>query len=155
MHFETKQDIDTPIEKMFAAVTDFDSFERSALRRGIEVQRCSGSTDAISDLAWDVGFEFRGTQREMRLSVAECDAPTLIVLHAAGNGMTGDMKVELLALSPRRTRMTVRIELSPKTLAARLMVQSLKLARGKLNRKFSQRVGEFARMATEGQDLSA
>ncbi|TNJ47574.1 SRPBCC family protein [Phaeobacter sp. B1627] len=155
MHFETREDIDSPIETMFAAVTDFETFERSALRRGIEVQRKSGSAEAISELAWDVGFEFRGTKREMQLSVAECDAPTSITLVASGNGMTGEMKVDLLALSPRRTRMTVRIELSPKTLAARLLVQSLKLARNKLNRKFSQRVAEFARMAAEGRDLTA
>lgn len=86
----------------------------------------------------------------MALKVVSSDAPNSISLLAEGNGMTADMQVDLVALSPRRTRMTVRIDLKPKTLAARLLVQSLKLARNKINRKFRLRVADFARM-TEGR----
>ena len=37
------------------------------------------------------------------------------------------------------------IELRPQNLSARLLVQSLKLARGSLNRKFDKRMAGFAR----------
>ena len=150
MHFETKEDIDSPIADMFAAITDFETFERSAIRRGVEVQRLSEPGETLVGLSWDVAFLFRGTQRKMALKVVSSDAPNSISLLAEGNGMTADMQVDLVALSPRRTRMTVRIDLKPKTLAARLLVQSLKLARNKINRKFRLRVADFARM-TEGR----
>ncbi|KUP91187.1 SRPBCC family protein [Tritonibacter horizontis] len=154
MQFETKEDIEGPIADIFAAITDFDTFERSAIRRGVEVQRHGTADNALTDLSWDVTFVFRGTERKMKLDVAESEPPNAIALVATGSGMVGDMKVELLALSPRRTRMTVQCNLTPKTLAARLLVQSLKLARSKLNRKFRLRVAEFARATEERLGVS-
>lgn len=154
MHFETKEDIDCSIEEAFAAITDFEGFERSAIRRGVEVQRIGEETAPAPGLAWDVAFVFRGSQRQMMVSLQEHDRPNAIAVVAKGSGMTGTMRVDLLALSPRRTRMTVRVDLTPKTLAARLLIQSLKLARNKLNRKFRQRVAEFAK-ATEEQSAQS
>jgi len=155
MHFETREDLDCSISQAFAAITDFESFERSAIRRGIEVQRIGTLAPSQGDLAWDAAFVFRGTQRNMHLSLTDFDPPNAITLAASGNGMTGDMQVELLALSPRRTRMSVALSLTPKTLAARLLVQSLKLARNKLNRKFRLRVAEFAKLTEERLSHSA
>lgn len=149
MQFETKEDIDSPIEEIFAAITDFEMFERSAIRRGVEVARKGDAAAGLENLSWDVGFLFRGTKREMSLTVDRSDPPNAIDLKAKGNGMSGEMHVELLALSPRRTRMIVRFNLTPKTLAARLLVQSLKLARNKIDRRFRLRVAEFARLTEE------
>ncbi|MCG7623988.1 SRPBCC family protein [Epibacterium sp. Ofav1-8] len=155
MHFETKEDIDCSIEQAFAAITDFEAFERSAIRRGAEVQRIGEVVAPAPGLAWEVAFVFRGSQRQMTVSLQEHDRPNAIAVLAKGNGMSGTMRVELLALSPRRTRMTVRVDLTPKTLAARLLIQSLKLARNKLNRKFRQRVAEFAKATEERLAQSA
>lgn len=150
MHFETKEDTDSPIAETFAAVTDFESFERSAIRRGVEVHR-NGDGTAPEDLTWDVVFMFRGSERKMRLEILEYHAPNVVVFSATGSGMTGELRVDLMALSSQRTRMTMRLDLRPKTLAARLLVQSLKLARNKLNRKFRKRVAEFALLIEERQ----
>ncbi len=149
MHFETKEDIDSPIAEIFAAITDFETFERSALRRGVEVNRKGNAAEGLETLAWDVGFQFRGSPRQMALSVARSQPPNALDLVAKGNGMEGAMSVDLLALSPRRTRMIVRFDLAPKSLAARLLVQSLKLARNKIDRRFRLRVAEFARLTEE------
>ncbi|MFP3383340.1 SRPBCC family protein [Tritonibacter sp. SIMBA_163] len=155
MHFETKEDTDCPIQDLFVAISDFESFERSAIRRGVDVQR-HGDTAAPRDgLYWDVTFNFRGSERRVRIDVADYDVPNTISFAAVGNGMSGDLKVDLMALSAQRTRMTVRVDLKPKTLAARLLLQSLKLARNKLNRKFRTRVAEFARQTEERRARSA
>ena len=55
------------------------------------------------------------------------------------------MTIDLTALTPNRTRMNVQARLAPRTLSARLLVQSLKLAKARMTRKFSVRVAQFAK----------
>jgi hypothetical protein len=54
-----------------------------------------------------------------------------------------------MALSRARTRLVLEIELKPETLAARLLVQSMKLARGALDKRLQVRVAEFAKAVEE------
>ena len=50
-----------------------------------------------------------------------------------------------MALSRGRTRVAVELEVKPLNLSARLLVQSLKLAKGSLTRKYKLRIGEYAK----------
>jgi hypothetical protein len=59
-------------------------------------------------------------------------------------GLGGNMVVDLMALSRSRTRLVLDIELKPENLSARLLVQSLKLARGNLTKRFRLRAAEYA-----------
>jgi len=58
--------------------------------------------------------------------------------------------IELVALSLNRTRISIEIDLTPQGLSARLLLQSLKLAKTNLSRKFKLRVAEFAEDVEEG-----
>ena len=65
-------------------------------------------------------------------------------------GLTGISKLadgvrtmDLLDLGATRTRLEVRLEIKPKTIAARIYVQSLRLARSRVERSFAQRVAQF------------
>ncbi|MDG1354009.1 MAG: hypothetical protein P8P70_12775 [Sulfitobacter sp.] len=53
--------------------------------------------------------------------------------------------IELVALSKSRTRLMVSFDIKPLNLSARLLVQSLKLAKTSLTKKFKLRVAEFAK----------
>ena len=53
-------------------------------------------------------------------------------------------RVELVSLSPKRTRIVVGLELSAKSLSARLLLQSLKLAKSSLTNRFGSRIKSFA-----------
>ena len=74
---------------------------------------------------------------------------TGLSLKGSGSGIDGLMAVELVALSPRRTRISVALNLSPTGLTGRLLLQSLKLARGKLNKRFKLRLADYARLTEE------
>ncbi|MBY6058443.1 SRPBCC family protein [Leisingera daeponensis] len=149
MEFHSKEDIEAPIAEVFEAVSDFSMLERSALRRGIELQRTGDPAEPESGLAWDLAFSFRGKQREAQLTLASYAPPSAMALDGSGSGIDGRMEIELLALSPQRTRMSVRLKLSAASLTGRLLVQSLKLARSNLNRRFKLRLADYARITEE------
>lgn len=144
MKFSTREDIEAPIDYVFARTTDFNGFERRALRREADVQRLDGSSVIQQGSAWDIAFKFRGKDRKMRATIVNLDQPTLVRFGITANGIEGDTVMELLALSRNRTRLSVTIDLTPKSLSARLLLQSLKLAKNNLTRKFKLRVSEFA-----------
>ncbi|UWQ42079.1 SRPBCC family protein [Leisingera aquaemixtae] len=149
MKIKSKEDIEAPIAEVFGAISDFELMERSALRRGVELQRTGDLSQPENGLAWDLNFSFRGKPREIRLTLASYTPDTGLALTGSGSGIDGRMEIELLALSPQRTRMAVQLELSPTNLTGRLLVQSLKLARSKLTSRFKLRLAEFAKFTEE------
>ena len=144
MIFTTKEDIEAPIDAVFRAVSNFNAFERSALRRGARVQRVDRKTHPSTSIAWDVGFSFRGKKRDMLVELTEYDAPNRILAQSLSGGLEGEVSVELVTLSKNRTRMAIDLEIKPKTLSARLMVQSMRLAKGKLTKRYRLKVADFA-----------
>ena len=148
MKFGTSEDIEAPIDHVFGAITDFAAFERAALRRGAEMQRVdSASAPGVgpgAGMEWLLKFVFRGKPREMRLKVTEFSPPHGYVLDLMSVSIAGRGNLDLVALTPGRTRLKVALEVEARSLTGRLMVQSLKLARGNLSRRFDLRVAEFA-----------
>ncbi|MCR9146200.1 MAG: SRPBCC family protein [Rhodobacteraceae bacterium] len=145
MKFTAQEDIEASIEHVFAQISDFAALERSALRRGAEVQRVVDLPEPGPGMKWDTAFMLRGKRREMTIELVEFDRPNGMIMISTSPNTSGRMVLDLVALSRGRTRLNLTIDVEPKTLAARLVFQSLKLARGNLNRKFRKRVAEFAR----------
>lgn len=146
MKLVTKQDIEAPVAFVYRSLTDFEAWETAAMRRGAEVARTDTLTKPGPGMSWRVKFDFKGRARTLLLRLAEADPGNRVRFTADSPSVGGDMDIELMELSPRRTRMTVRGEVSPKTLAARIFVQSMKIAKGKVQRRYEQRI---AQMATE------
>ena len=143
MRFNAREDIEAPIDVVFARVTEFDQFERQALRRGATVKRLnSGAVEPGT--AWDIAFTYRGKERRLRATLAQLDPPNFLQIDSKTSGILGVTTVELVPLSPRQTRLALSINLSAKTIPSRLMLQSLKLARGTLVQRLKRRVGSFA-----------
>ena len=143
MKLSTREDIEAPIDFVFGRVTDFAAFERRALRQGAHVSR---NTDGVPQVGtvWDVGFKFRGRDRAVEATLKRLDHPTVMQIESISDGMTATTDVELVALSPARTRVIVGFEMRARTLTARLLLQSLKLAKGKLTKRFKARVLDYA-----------
>ncbi|PJE31532.1 Polyketide cyclase / dehydrase and lipid transport [Pseudooceanicola marinus] len=153
MKIVAKEDIEAPIADVFDRVTDFRSFERSAIRRGAEVTRKDRPAVTGVGAAWDVRFDLRGKRRDIGLEVTEFDAPERMVMKLRSEGMKGGVLVDLVALSRTRTRIRIETEIKPKTLSARLLIQSLRLARGTIEKRVAERMAEFA-ASIEGKPRS-
>ena len=143
MKFSTREDIEASLDHVYAAVSDFAAYERQALRRGADVRRVDQGPVQVGS-AWDVAFQFRNKDRRMRATLTTLDVSQLIVVDTVAAGIDGVTRVELVPLSPKRTRIAVSIELSAKSLSARLLLQSLKLAKATLTKRFKSRVAEQA-----------
>ena len=145
MQFSSNEDIEAPISSVFAMLSEFEAYERSAIRRGIEVRRVDETAPDSVGLTWDARFSLRGKPRDVRLKLADFEPPNNMRIEADSQGLDGLLTLELLALSSSRTRMSVVLNLAPKTLSARLLVQSLKLAKSNLTKRFKQKVADFAK----------
>lgn len=149
MEFSAKEDIEASIDQVFAVISDLDTVERQALRRGIKIKRLSATPTVEEGMSWTVDFKFRGKEMTADLSLVELAEPEKMRFASRTSGLETGMLVDLTALSPKRTRMTVVADMQPKTLSARLLVQSLKLAKGRVTRKFSVRVAQYAKTIEE------
>ncbi|WP_272007976.1 SRPBCC family protein [Roseovarius sp. ZX-A-9] len=145
MKFSTREDIEAPIEFVFDQVSDFAALERSALRRGAEVQRIDDKPQNGVGMMWDTAFEVRGKRREMRLELTEYDPPSGMCFIATSPSLHCDLVLDLVALSRGRTRMSIEMELKAQNLSARLLVQSLKLARSSMFKRYEMRAASYAR----------
>ena len=149
MQFSSKEDIESPIEEVFSSLSEFEMFERSAIRRGVEVTRIQEFPAPQVGQAWSARFLMRGKLRDVNLELVEYNKPQFMRIEAVSKGLEGAMTLELLSLSQRRTRMAVILNLKPKTLSSRLFIQSLKLAKANLNKRFKLKVAEYAKMLEE------
>lgn len=144
MKLSSREDIEAPIDRVFDSLCEFESFERAAMRRGADVMRVDALTYPGVGMTWDARFPFRGKRREMRVVTTRFEPPQEMIVQAESPGMHATFAVELIALSRSRTRMIVGLEMLPRTLSARLLVQSLKLAKTSLTKRFRLRFAEYA-----------
>lgn len=143
MKFSTREDIEAPIDYVFVQVSDFQAYERRAIRQGADVVR-RGDGPVTQGALWDIGFQFRGRDRKVAAELTQFETPHGLTINSASDGLNAVTEVELVALSQTRTRVLVRFEMRAKTFTARLLLQSMKLAKAKMTKRFSARVLDYA-----------
>jgi hypothetical protein len=145
MDFILREDIAAPVAQVFAQATDFAAFERQALRRGADLRRLDRMPQPGPGAAWRAVFPFRGREREVELRLDRIESPVLAEGGFRGQNLEGRLRAECLALSRTTTRLTLTLTVEGRTLPARLFVQSLRLARGNLERRAGARLAAWAR----------
>ena len=106
-------------------------------------------------MAWDATFKLRGKVRDIQVEITEIGAPNSLIVSSRSPSMGGSMVVELLSLSRNRTRVTMNVELQPKNLSAKLLVQSMKLARKNLSKRLNERMAAYAEEVERRYSVSA
>ena len=145
MNFSTREDVEAPIDQVFDMVCEFETHERAAMRRGADVQRLDGLKAPGKGMKWRANFMMRGKERKVEIEVTTFDQPNELGLTSTSPGLEGTGQVQLIALSKTRTRLTLEFEVSATTLSARLLLQSLKLAKSTLNKRFKLRAAQYAK----------
>lgn len=144
MKLSTRQDIEAPVDRVFAALSDFSAFERAALRRGAEVTRTDSLAAPAAGMSWLLVFAWRGRKRRAICTLHDYAPPEALRLGAEGDGIDLTLALGLMALSRGRSRLGVELELRPRSLTARVMLQTARLGKARLMRRFEARIAEFA-----------
>jgi len=145
MQFATTEDIDVPAAYVFARIIDVSRHERRAMRRGAEVVRRDGRGPVHVGSAWDVAVVHRGKLRELSMEIVGLQAPTRLAFAGRSRLLLGSAEVRLIALSATTTRVKVVSKIKADTLQGRLLLQSLKIARSSLNRRFQAVIAQQLR----------
>lgn len=144
MHFSSRTDIEAPIEFVYASLADLEGWERAAMRRGAEVNRTDKLRAPGVGMGWHVVFRFRGKERAVDIRLTGQEPGAKLAFAGKGRMLEGDLSVDLLSLSPKRTRMVLHTDVRPLTLAARLFLQSLRLAKGRVQSKLNKRMEQLS-----------
>lgn len=148
MKFSTRQDTDLSADQLFSVVGDFDRIERIFVRRGAMMRRIDPAREPGAGMGWQIGFDWRGKRRELRLDVTRYDRPELIAFEGMSELFEVSVDMAIIALTRNKSRFSLSIDLRPRSMRARLMLQTAKLAKGALDRKFAARVADFLGDAT-------
>lgn len=144
MKLVARYDVDVPAAFVWAELSDFDSWERMAMRRGAEVTRTDRMAQKAAGMGWAVTFPFRGQERRATIAVSEFSAPNRMVISAQSAVVDFGITVSLMDLTAARTRIEVVSDIRPRSIAARLYIQGLRLARKTVERKYAKRISQLA-----------
>lgn len=145
MIFTNKADISANLNAVFAEFADFEMFERFGLRSGAEVTRIDDLAAPGKGMIWNVRMPYRGKTRRITVELADFDPPNSLDFIATADGFDATIRVDLVPLSGRQTRATVVLDISAKTLAAKLVLQSARLTKSALNKRFRNRLNRFGK----------
>jgi len=144
MKFETIEEIDAPQDFTFARFTDFLRYEKLAQGYGAELRRVGGFTEISEGVTWRGSVPIQGRTRGVEAVVASYDPAVYARMDTAVGGMNVIFEMRFEALGDAKTRLIAVTELQARTLAARLVIQSAKLARKRVQARITSKIVALA-----------
>lgn len=148
MKFSTRVDTDLTAPALFDALARFDALERMLIGRGAAVQRIDPSTEPGTGMGWNIGFDWRGKARRLRLAVTRFDRPEQLRMAGRSDALDLTVIATTVALSRERSRVIFETEIKPRNMKARLMLQTAKLGKAQMDRRYQRRIEEFVQHMT-------
>ncbi|WP_347139619.1 hypothetical protein [Paracoccus sp. SSK6] len=143
MKFSTRIDTNIPASDLFDIAGDFSRSERALVARGVAVRRVDPAQEPGTGLGWVVDFNWRGQRRSVRLDVTRFDRPSHITLEGHSDQFDLSINMTVVALSRVKSRLLFETEVRPRSMRARLLLQTAKLGKSQLDRKYDQRITDF------------
>lgn len=138
MELTSEHDIPAPRAQVFAILADPAALEQRLNAARVHVQRRDEGPE------WELRFHLRGAERRMHLTRTICEDPSRLALAGQSASFAIESLIALAAPEAQVTRMRVTFTARPRSTAARVALQSLRLARGRLQRRFDAAVARLA-----------
>ena len=132
MKFKVSEDVDAPRSMVWARLTDFSAMEQDARGRGATITRVGNWTNTAEGVEWRGEVTVRGKVRPLSAKVERFVPEDICLIESRIGGMSCIYEMSFVALTPEVTRVSVVLDLSAQTLTARLILQTMKLARGRV-----------------------
>ena len=120
---------------VWARFTDFSGFEEDARGRGAILNRVGNWTQTVQGVEWRGEVTVRGKSRPITAKVTQLVPQELCIVDSRIGGMNCHQEIIFVPLSTTMTRVALMLDLSADTLTARLLLQTMKLARGRVLQK--------------------
>ena len=144
MNFISKQDIEAPAIHVFQQLTDFDFYESYAMRVGAQVERRDSYKEPQPGMCWAISGRFKGKDRNVELTLDAYNPTDTLSYICTSPSLNAIINFDVIPLSKTETRLKVVVDVQAKGLSARVALQSAKLAKKTLDRKFDTRMRDFA-----------
>lgn len=143
MRFSTRIDTEIPAPGLFDIISNFSRSERVLAARGVSTRRIDPAQEPGTGLGWAVDFDWRGQRRGMRLDVTRFDRPSHVTLDGQSDQFDLSIAMTVVALSRVRSRLLFETEVRPRTMRARLLIQTAKLGKPQLDRRYARQIADF------------
>ncbi|KIT17730.1 SRPBCC family protein [Jannaschia aquimarina] len=143
MKFVATEDIRAPREEVWPHVADIDRWEGMIAAKTKRLDRRPPGPAAVGT-TWDARASIRDKDRDVTARLVRMDEPGRLTFETRTDGMEVTFDVMLEEKGPHMTRLSVVTEAKAKSLTARLLLQSAKLARGQMAKRYKARVAAFA-----------
>lgn len=143
MKFVSRVEIDAPAQAVFNELSDFGAIDRLARKRAISLKRVDTMSHPGVGMQWQSQFQFRGRPRDIDLTMTQFTPPDALEYTGQTQGFEIVCLLQIVSLARNRSRLIVTVEVKPKSLGARLLVQSARLGKSGLDRRFDDRVRRF------------
>lgn len=149
MKFKVSEDVDAPADITWARFTDFSGIEAEVTGRGADIARDGNWQAPAAGSGWRGSVKVRGRMRPVTSEITALTAPERCEISTRVGGMDALYEMTFLELRPDMTRVQAVLDLSANTLSARLALQTLKLARGRVMQRLQ---GLLARQGNQAED---
>lgn len=144
MNFVQTQEIEAPVPVVFEYLTNFDRFDALARERGAVIHRSDPEGVPGIGTFWQGSFHLRGKQRNFTAEIADFKEPRLIDAFGVSNLFEFDAAMRLRPAGPGRTALRIKVTVTGRTLTGRMLLQSARLAKRRLNRQYRRGLRRLA-----------
>lgn len=143
MRLHSVQDVHAPMSYVFQYMSNFETHLQTAAVYGALVVR----TDTLDEIGvgatWHVDAKIRGKDREFDVELTSYSPDSNMEFMISSRNIDMDLKVKLAPAGGDETQVKIVTKSKPKSLSARLLVQSAKLAHKTISRRFDLRVQDL------------
>lgn len=143
MRLSSTQEINAPIDFVFGYLSDFETHIVTASGYGAEVERVDNSQDTVIGAKWSAVARIRGKVRDFDVELVSYDPTSTLGFAVSSPNADIDVEMQLVALGVSKTQVKIVAKSRPKSIAARLLLQTAKLAKKSISRRFDLRVRDL------------